>query len=137
MELPAGRIGFGRLWPAVAGFGGDAGARSTSNNLFMGVCMFNSAKAMLCLEPSTVTPVGATDLLGGVVEMLTSPPFARLRRKLCFQVYLEPMMAAQPCVAPLLEGIIEKLARFFCSVGGDVMGMLVVVVRPDWGRRWV
>ena len=69
---------------------------------------------MLCSEPITVTHVGATNLLGGVVEMLISPPFAQLRRKLCFQVRLEPMMAAQPCVAPLLEGIIEKLARLFC-----------------------
>jgi hypothetical protein len=88
----------------------------------LGVCMFNSTKAMLCSEPTTVTLVGATNLLGGVVEMLISPPFARLRRKLCFQVYLEPMMAAQPCVAPLFEGIIEKLARLFCLVGGDVGG---------------
>ena len=84
--------------------------------------MFNSAKAMLCSEPTTVTPVGATNLLGGIVEMLISPPFAQLRRKLCFQVRLEPMMAAQPCVAPLLESIIKKLARLFCSVGGDVGG---------------
>lgn len=49
-----------------------------------GVCMFNSVKAMLCSEPTTVTPVGATNPLGGVVEMLISPPFAQLRRKLCF-----------------------------------------------------
>ena len=76
--------------------------------------MLNSAKAMLCSEPTTVTPVGVTTLPGGVVKMLISPPFARHRRKLFFQVYLEPMMAAQPCVAPLLEGIIEKLARLFC-----------------------
>jgi hypothetical protein len=57
--------------------------------------------------------------------MLISPPYARLRRKLCFQVYLEPMLVAQPCVASLLEGIIEKLARLFCWVaasGGDVGG---------------
>jgi hypothetical protein len=80
-----------------------------------GVCMLNLAKAMLSSEPTTVTPAGATNLPGGVVVMLISPPCVRLRRKLCFQVYLEPMMAAQPCVAPLLEGIIEKLAG--CFVG--------------------
>lgn len=40
-------------------------------------------------------------------------------------------MAAQPCVAPLLEGIIEKLARLFCSVGGDVGGGGA----PPWRRH--
>ena len=93
--------------------------------------MLNSAKAMLCSEPTTVTPVGATTLPGGVIKMLISPPFARPRRKLCFQVYLEPMMAAQPCATPLLEGIIEKLARLFCWLaassgvvgGGGVTGL--------------
>lgn len=35
--------------------------------------MFNSVKAMLYLEPTAVTPMGATNLLGGVVEMLISP----------------------------------------------------------------
>jgi hypothetical protein len=99
--------------------------------------MLNSANTMLCSEPTAVTPMGATNLPGGVVKMLTSPPYARLRSKLCFQVYLEPMMAAQPCVAPLLEGIIEKLARLFCWVaassgdvgGGGVTGLGSTVVR--------
>ena len=98
--------------------------------------MLNSAKAVLYLEPTTVTPVGVTTLPRGVVKMLISPPFARHRRKLFFQVYLEPMMAALPSVAPLLEGIIEKLARLICwvaassgVVGGGVTGLGSTVVR--------